>query len=177
MGFLKKFLVEEIPEEPMYCEDDTYETETDITADVNTENVSQENMINDIYNQNELSNSSKSIFKVEELINSLPKEMPNETKKTTVLSMLSIFGLTVKEVSDDGKNRVAVIDLAREEILNENHDAIVNNNAVIEKKKLEIQELEKDNVIRETVIKNTDDTIETEIKRISKLINFIGGVI
>ena len=171
---LKDFFFEKVEEEPVvsYDEYDTYEE-----VDVNVENVTQENLISDIYNQNNLSDLSKSIFKIEELINSLPKEMPNETKKTTVLSMLSIFGLTVDEVSEDGKNRIAIIYDAREEILSENHDTIVDNNAVIEKKKLEIQELEKDNTARETVIKNTDDVIEEEIKRVSKLINFIGGAV
>ena len=62
MGFLKKFLVEEIePEELVYEEQlDTY---VDV-VDVNTNNVTQENLITDIYNQNELSDLSKSIFKI-----------------------------------------------------------------------------------------------------------------
>lgn len=174
MGFLKKFLVEEIePEELVYEEQlDTY---VDI-VDVNTNNVTQENLITDIYNQNELSDLSKSIFKIEELINSLPKEMPNETKKTTVLSMLSIFGLTLEEVISDGNERCLVIESALSVITDENNDVINSNNASIEQKKLEIQELEKDNSTRTLVIKNTEDKIESEVKRIKDLVKFIGGI-
>lgn len=168
---LRDFFLEKVEEPVVSYEEEYYEK-----LDVNVENVTQDNLITDIYCQNNLSDLSKSIFKIEELINTLPSEMPNETKKLTVLSMLSIFGLTIDEVSLDGKNRIAIINEAREEILNENHDSIVNNNEIIEKKKVEIQELEKDNAFRETVIKNTDDVIESEINRISKLINFIGGV-
>lgn len=168
---LRDFFIEKVEEETL-----SYDMEYDnYTEEVNTENVTQENLIEDIYNQNKLSDVSKSIFKIEELINSLPKEMPNETKKTTVLSMLSIFGLTVDEVVGDGASRITVLDSAKNEIIGCNNDAIANNNGVIEQKKLEIQELEKDNTLREAVIKETDDKVEFEVKRISKLIDFIGG--
>lgn len=173
MGLLKNFFVEEIPNETAsYTEYDMYDED----VDVNTDNVSQENLISDIYNQNELSDLSKSIFKIEELINSLPKEMPNETKKVTVLSMLSIFGLTVDEVIEDGENRLSIVNSALSSITNENTAVIENNNTTIEEKKLEIQELEKDTSDRLTVIKDTEDKVESEVKRIEDLIKFIGGI-
>lgn len=172
---LKSFFLEEVKEEPdlSYDDYDTYEEE----LDVNTENVTQDNLVADIYNQNDLSDVSKSIFKIEELINSLPKEMPNETKKTTVLTMLSIFGLTAEEVVVDGTNRVSVIEAALSAISKENADVIDSNNLSIEQKKLEIQELEKDNSERSMVIKDTEDKIEAELKRIAELIKFIGGTV
>lgn len=172
---LKDFFFEKVEEEPVvsYEEYDTYEDE----VDVNVENVTQDNLISDIYNQNNLSDLSKSIFKIEELINSLPKEMPNETKKTTVLSMLSIFGLTAEEVVRDGYDRCSAIDAALTAIASENNDVIANNNESIEQKKLEIQELEKDNAERTLIIKDTEDKVESEAKRIEDLIKFIGGTV
>lgn len=175
MGLLKKLLVEEIPEEAASY-DESYGTYEDDT-DVNTDNITQENLISDIYNQNDLSDLSKSIFKIEELIKSLPKEMPNETKKTTVLQMLSIFGLTVDEVINDGDNRLSIIKSALTSIVIENNDVIDSNNANIEYKKLEIQDLEKDNSDRTLVIKDTEDKIESEVKRIEDLIKFVGGTV
>ena len=172
---LKDFFFEKV-EEPAVSYDNTYDTyEEDI--DVNVENVTQDNLIADIYNQNSLSDLSKSIFKIEELINSLPKEMPNETKKATVLSMLSIFGLTVEEVVADGNERCTVIDVALSAITTENNDVIDSNNASIEQKKLEIQDLEKDNAERTLIIKDTEDKVESEGKRIEGLIKFIGGTV
>ena len=173
MGLLEKMgLVERIEEDPVIYEEDYMEEDY---VDVNTENVTQDNLITDIYNQNELSDLSKSIFKVEELINSLPKEMPNETKKTTVLSMLSIFGLTVDEVLADGEQRSCYVKAALASITDENNEVINNNNASIEQKKLEIQDLEKDNADRNIVIKNAEDKVETEIERINGLIKFLIG--
>lgn len=173
MGRLSRFFFEQ-PEETVQETQIEVLTEA-IEVDVNTENVGQDNLIEDIYSQNDLADTSKSIFKVEELINSLPKEMPNETKKTTVLSMLSIFGLTVDEVVQDGKGRVAIVSLANDEIVDDNAGIIANNNALIEQKKLEIQELEKDNALRSSYIKETHEKVETELNRINGLIKFVGG--
>lgn len=174
MGKFKNFFVEEVDEEPKVTYDDSYIDE-DVDVDVNTDNVTQENLIIDIYNQNDLSDLSKSIFKIEDVINSLPKEMPNETKKGTVLSVLSTFGLTVDEVIADGENRSAIIKSALFSITDENNDVINSNNVSIEQKKLEIQDLEKDNSDRAIVIKNVEEKVETEMKRIDDLIKFIGG--
>lgn len=171
---LKSLFLEEVDEPEASC--DVYEPFVE-ELDVNTENVNQDNLVGDIYNQNDLSDVSKSIFKIEELINSLPKEMPNETKKTTVLTMLSIFGLTVDEVVEDGNNRISIIEAALSAITNENSSVIEENKSNIEQKKLEIQDLEMDNAEREMVIKSTEDKIEAETKRISELIKFIGGAV
>ena len=173
MGILKRFLIEEIPEDVPEFDEELYMEEE--TVEVNTNSVSQDNLVSDIYNQNNLSDLSKSIFKVEELVNSLPKEMPNDTKKATVLSILTSFGLTVDEVVADGTSRKTMLNAALNEIATENKDVVSNNNRDIELKKQEIQELEKDNASRETVIKNTENKIEIETKRISDLIAFVGG--
>lgn len=173
MGRFKNFFVEEVQEEVPVMEMD-YEYDE---VDVNVEEVSQESLIEDIYTSNNLSDLSRSIFKVEELINSLPKEMPNETKKATVLSILSSFNLTAEEVAQDGYSRETIIRSALDEIVKDNETVISDNNIAIEQKKKEIQELEKDNANRETVIKDTEDKIELETKRIEDLINFIGGAV
>lgn len=149
------------------------ESVTDIT--VNAENVSQNNLIEDIYNSNALSDLTRSIFKVEQLINSLPKEMPNDTKKATVLTILSSFNLTVDEIVADGKLREDVIKGVFREIAGDNTKAIEDNDSAIEQKKREIQELEKDNANRKNIIQNTEDKIEVELKRISDLMKFVGG--
>ena len=172
MGLLDLF-VEKVETEPQVTYEEYYTTEYDIS--VNTESVTQENLIGDIYDKNELSDISRSIFKVEELINSLPKEIPNETKKATVLTILSSFNLTADEVIKDGLDRSMIIKSALNSIVDENNEVIAANNESIEQKKLEIQNLEKDNFDRQNVIKNTEDKIEDELKRIEALIKFIGG--
>lgn len=177
MGFLDKIskaLVEEVSMETDNYPYDVESVDEDM-VEVNTEEVSQDNLIGDIYSQNDLADISKSIFKVEEVINSLPKEMPNDTKKVTVLSILSSFGVTVEEVLADSENRAAILNSALKNIVANNENVIADHNANIEQKKKEIQELEKDNASRELIIKSTSDKIEDEMKRISELASFIGG--
>ena len=97
MGFLQKFkLIEEIPNEQDYPS--TYEGNTlveDKSIDVEYNSESGANaVVEDTYAQNNLHDTTRSIFKVEELMNSLPKEMVTETKKLSVLSILNSFNLT-----------------------------------------------------------------------------------
>lgn len=91
MGF-RDFFVEKVPEEENYDVDTDYSVE-DSTVPVELDEVHTDTLIDDIYAQNELSDRSKSIFKIEELINSLPKEMVTETKRGSVLATLGVFGI------------------------------------------------------------------------------------
>ena len=89
---LRDFFVERVPSEVDV--NDYEEAYTEETENVSVEGVSQESLIRDIYDQNELSDQSQSIFKIEEVINTLPKEMPTGTKRNAVAGMLSVFGLS-----------------------------------------------------------------------------------
>ena len=85
MGLLTKLgLVEEVPANNYdeAVEEYSYEEET---VEAELESVNTETLIDDIYAQNNLADKSRSIFKVEELISSLPKEMATETKRNSVL--------------------------------------------------------------------------------------------
>ena len=142
---------------------------------VNTDGVTQDGFVQDVYNKNELSDFSRSIFKVEEVMNSLPKEMATAVKKTTVHTILTSFGITVDEVLRDAERRKDVIAAAVYSVTNENNDAIHQNEAEIEQKKIEIGELEKDNAEKEEFVKDIVGNTEKELERIDALIEFIEG--
>lgn len=176
MGFLQKLgLVEENPD---YSMDATLTTSyAEPNVDVNVENVSNDNLVNDIYSANNLGDLSKSIFKVDELINNLPKEMPTETKKATVLGILTSFGLTVEEVVNDGLSRINYLSASMNEIINKNTSEIDSSNSLIEDHKKEIEELSKYIADLTVANKNCENTIESEVDKISNLIKFVGGEI
>ena len=174
MGLLKKLFVEEIPNET-----ESYDVEAtayeESAVEVELEDVNTDTLIEDIYVQNELYDKTKSIFKVEELINSLPKEMVTETKKASVLAILSSFGLTVTDVTLDGDNRVEVLSGVLAKILGEGKNTVTQKGFEIEEHKKEIARLEKEISEQQTEMKISEETINTEITRISDLVKFIGG--
>lgn len=174
MGFLKKLLVEEIPnEEEMYEVESSYVEEENV--EVELDSVNTDTLITDIYAQNELFDKTKSIFKVEELINSLPKEMVTETKKASVLATLGVFGLTVTDVTLDGESRIDVLSGVLAKILGEGNDTVVSKETEIEEHKKEIARLEKEISDQKNEMKVSEDTINTEINRITSLVKFVEG--
>ena len=174
MGFLKGLFVEEIPnEEEMYETESSYVEEENV--EVELDSVNTETLITDIYAQNELFDKTKSIFKVEELINSLPKEMVTETKKASVLATLGVFGLTVTDVTLDGENRIDVLSGVLTKILGEGNDTVTSKEVEIEEHKKEIARLENEISDQKTEMKVSEDTINAEISRITSLVKFVEG--
>lgn len=174
MGFLKGLFVEEIPnEEEVYATESSYVEEENV--EVELDSVNTDTLITDIYTQNELFDKTKSIFKVEELINSLPKEMVTETKKTSVLVTLGVFGLTVTDVTLDGESRIDVLNGVLAKILGEGNDTVVSKETEIEEHKKEIARLEKEISDKKNEMKVSEDTINAEISRITSLLKFVEG--
>lgn len=173
MGF-RDFFVEKVPEEENYEVETDYSVE-DSTVPVELDEVRTDTLIDDIYAQNELSDRSKSIFKIEELINSLPKEMVTETKRGSVLATLGVFGLTVTDVTLDGEQRVDVLNSVLAKILDDGNANVADKETEIENHKKEIARLEKEISDQQSEMKISENNINTEVGRISGLIKFIEG--
>lgn len=177
MGLFEKFI--KVEEEPI---DDNLSSGNDCDFDpdmmvsdveVNIENLKYDDLISSIYTNNEMSDLSKSIFKVEELINSLPKEMVTKTKKDTVLSILSSFGLSVYDVTNDGVIRMNALNNTLCELTDMNNKDISSCKSEVEKKKEEIAELERRIAALESDNVHCNTIITEEMRRIDNLINFI----
>ncbi len=173
MGF-RDFFVEKVPEEENYEVGTDYSVE-DSTVPVELDEVHTDTLIDDIYAQNELSDKSKSIFKIEELINSLPKEMVTETKRGSVLATLGVFGLTVTDVTLDGEQRMDVLNSVLAKILDDGNANVTDKETEIENHKKEIARLEKEISDQQSEMKISENNINTEVGRISGLIKFIEG--
>ena len=173
MSLFERWGLIERVEEPEY--EEVISTEIEEEVDANVEGVSNENLISDIYNANSLSDVSKSIFKVEELINSLPKEMATKTKRDTVLAILTSFGLTSEIVAVDGANRVEILRAAFKEMSDAYSEEIARCQEEVENRKKEIEELQKHIAITEQTCKSCNEKITYETERISGLIAFLAG--
>lgn len=175
MGLLKKLLVEEVPNEEEYDVDEV-ESYATKTIDVTLQSVNTETLISDIYTQNDLCDMGRSIFKVEDMINSLPKEMVTETKKASILTILISFGLTATDVSLDGENRMEVLSSVLSNIMKDGNIEISAKQTEIEDYKKEIGRLEKEISDKQNEMKVSENIINDEVSRISGLVKFIGGV-
>lgn len=178
MGLLEKMgLIEKIPETTDYDVNDTsydmYDEES-ISAEY-SEGCAADTLVEDVYVQNDMHDKTHSIFKIEELTNSLPKEMVTETKRASVLSILDSFGLTAEEVVTDGENRVKILDSVKTQLNIDSENLIANKQSEIEEHKKAIAALEADISANVDNTKRSNEVIETEIKRITSLVEFMGG--
>lgn len=180
MGLLKsisKAFVEEVPiekhDEIIYTEG-VYPVEE--TPNAELDNVNVDTLIEDIYAQNNLSDKSQSIFKVEELIASLPQEMVTETKRTSVLAILGSFNLTATDVITDGEDRVKILSSIKEQINEENKILVAEKEAQIEELKKSIASLTIEISEEQEKTRVSNESITKEVETIESLIKFVGGV-
>lgn len=179
MGFLKsigKAFVEEIPQENNTENEEMILFQEDEEVDVELDSVNMNTLIDDIYTQNNLYDKSRSIFKVEELINSLPKEMVTETKRASVLAILGSFELTVTQVVEDGEKRIEVLNGIKEKINTESSKSISEKEERIEEYKKAIADLEVEIANEQNEVKTSNEIISIESNRINGLVRFVGGV-
>lgn len=158
-------------------EDALFEMEDGMTnlPEVVIESVNTDTLIDDIYAQNDLLDKTKSIFKVEELIDSLPKEMVTATKKASVIAILGSFGLTTVSVVDDGTKRINTLLTVGQSIANTCAETVASKENEIEELKKKIASLQADIAMEEEVAKKSTEAINKEAKRIDELIEFVGG--
>ena len=152
----------------------TYDMEP-VVAEVELSSVNADTLIEDIYAQNGLMDKSKSIFKVEELINSLPKEMVTSTKKASVSAILGSFGLTVTSVIADGEQRMNVLAEINQQLGDSCVATVTKKEAEIEELKKKIADLQAEIAMELEVNKASSEAILAEVKRVEDLVEFIGG--
>lgn len=175
MGLLTKLgLVEEVPnnyddavEEYSYVEE---------TVEAELDSVNTDTLIDDIYTQNDLADKSRSIFKVEELIASLPKEMATETKRNSVLAILGSFNLTATDVVTDGEERVKILTSIKEQVDSDSKMTVAEKEAQIEELKKSIEVLTVEIANEQEKARISNETISAEVVKVESLVKFVGGV-
>lgn len=176
MGLLTKLgLVEEIPinNYDEAVKEYSYEEET---VEAELESVNTETLIDDIYAQNNLADKSRSIFKVEELISSLPKEMVTETKRNSVLAILGSFNLTATDVVTDGEERVKILTSIKEQVDSDSKMTVAEKEAQIEELKKSIEVLTVEIANEQEKARISNETISAEVAKVESLVKFVGGV-
>lgn len=171
MGLVER--VGEPPSEaPAYYE--SYpEVDPEPAVEANTAETVADTLIADIYANNDLSDMSRSIFKAEEVSNSLPSTMPTDTKRTAVIGILASFQLTPEELLEDAENRKQIITSAANSMMANRVQAIANTKEVIEDLRKQIESCEATIKNHEQEHAFISQASEAEIKRIDALASFL----
>lgn len=158
---------------------DTYTPPVDIGSEpvsVDASVNSPENVVNDIYAQNDLGDKSNSIFTVQALIETLPSEMTTAKKQSTVSGILQVSGKSVSELLDDASKRIETLTAARDKIVGERNTEISEANADIEDLKKAIEAANIKIQRAEEIINATKQTVSDEISIIDGLVEFCNGM-
>lgn len=145
-------------------------------VDANVEINSTENVIDEIYAQNGMSNKDNSIYAVQSFIDTLPAEMTTAKKQASVYGILKVTGKSVESLLLDAEDRVNMLVAANNKIVKEKDEVINTAKADIEelKKAIEAANITIKNAeeIKESTMKAVDD----EIKAIDELVQFCEGM-
>lgn len=178
-NFLEKLGLIEASENDV--EDDSIPTDKDLDIpeaipDVPVQ-VSSEDVltVESIYSSNDVNDLSQTVYKIKEMIDTLPKEMPDKTKQTTVCSMMNVIGLDMNSIFEDAKNRIKILHSAFEEKNRNLSKDLSDNEASINTLKQEIEDRQKRSQEIENAIKANEETMNEEMKKISDITEFIGG--
>lgn len=128
-----------------------------------------------IYAQNDIAieSTAKNIFKIAELRDALPANLPTESKKQTVVNMMPISGLTIEEVLNDAEIRQELLQRTLE-----NNNAYCNNSITESKNQIaqfeaEIEALKVDIQSKEKLIEDNTKVINAEYNKIQSIKDFI----
>lgn len=128
--------------------------------------------IDDIYAENELSNKDKSIYKVNEIKTALP-DMPTDSKKASVIGMLTVSKIGISEIEDDAKERTDVIIAALNNFTSETQRIVDAAEEQINEKLKEIEDLKNRISNRKQLQEMQSKLCENELDLIASTVKFI----
>lgn len=145
-------------------------------VEANVEITSTENVIDEIYTQNGMSDKDNSIYAVQSFIDTLPSEMTTAKKQSSVYGILKVTGKSVDGLLVDAENRIDILSSAKDKVFAEK-------DAIIEAAKNDIEELKKAieaaNIVinsAEAIKESTAKAVSDEVEAIKELIKFCEGM-
>ena len=173
MSFLERLGL--IEKEEMDIPTSISATETHVT-EANAEINSTENVIDEIYTQNSMSDKDNSIYAVQSFIDTLPSEMTTAKKQSSVYGILKVTGKSVDNLVADAEKRIDTLTVARDKVIAEKNADIDIAKADIESLKQAIEHatilINNAEEVKESVVKLVND----EIVAIKDLVKFCEGM-
>lgn len=142
----------------------------DVPENLNLEGVST---VNEIYTSFNLDDITKSIFKVDEFSSVLPKELPTDIRKTSVLGILSTSNLDINDLLCDAENRINALRSTENAFDNETTQITTQCSEEITLLEDKINLLKTTINERKKAQEQQKEIIQQEIEKIEKIVKFI----
>lgn len=127
----------------------------------------------EIYISTNLTDLSKSIFKVDEIKKVLPASMTEETKKQSVIGMMQVSGITVEEVINDADARTEALLGTLESSTSETENIIAEGEHQIEIHEAAIKALKTSIEERKKLQEEQNKIINVELEKVNNIKGFI----
>ena len=129
--------------------------------------------VEEVYEKFGLTQMETSIFKVDEFLSVLPKELPNDAKKTSVLGILSASGLSLDSLLNDATSRQSALLSTFDAFTNETNSIVDTKKAEIEDLEQKIDQLKTEINDRKKAQESQEDIVMKEKEKIQNIVNFI----
>lgn len=177
MGLVKSI---EMPQEEVVTSEENilFEAE-DQFVQIDKENMcevdlSQLLQIETIYEKTGLSGKEASIFKVAEIVESLPEELSTRQKRAVALKLLGTMHLCLEEILIDGQQRLTALMDAESKFNEETQMNITNFKEEIKRLESHIDELKEKVIFSQKQNEAETVLLEEEIDKVNHLLVFIG---
>lgn len=148
----------------------------EVTVTAEAEIKSTTNIVEEIYSQNDLNDRSNSIYTVQALIDTLPKEMTTAKMQSTVSGILAVSGKNISNLVADATHRKNVLIAVAQNIETNKTSEIEMAKADIETLKSAIEAATIKIKEAEDIVSATKESVNEEVKVIDGLVEFCNGM-
>lgn len=113
------------------------------------------------------------VYKIKDVIDTFPSEMPTKTKRATVKNLMMTLGYDAAAIISDAEQRKELLRTVGNDKMNALFDEMKSNDQQIESMKEQIEALTNRNVEAGAAIEKITNTVQDELKMISSIEEFI----
>lgn len=113
------------------------------------------------------------VYKIKDVIDTFPSEMPTKTKRATVKNLMTTLGYNATAIVSDAEQRKELLRAVGSDKMNALFDEMKSNDQQIESMKEQIEALTNRNVEAGAAIEKITNTVQDELKMISSIEEFI----
>ncbi len=127
-----------------------------------------------VYEANDMNPAdSVTVYKIQDMLSSLPAEIPTKTKKTTIKSLMATLGYDSVSIQVDAERRMEFLKAVGNEKMNDLFAEMNENEQKIESMKEQIQALTVRNSEAGAAVERISNTVQNEIHLIESVLEFV----